>query len=71
MTMPSVSARKFADHVNGLAGCFVAGGAITSVYTNKPVADVDVYQSRGLHWPVPLSGHTTRGCGVCSLHSGR
>lgn len=27
----------------GLKGCFVAGGAITSLYTNKPINDYDIY----------------------------
>lgn len=34
---------KFLPHVSGLKGCFVAGGAITSTYTNKPVNDIDIY----------------------------
>lgn len=37
------STHKFLPHVDGLKECFVAGGAITSTYTNKPVADIDVY----------------------------
>lgn len=34
---------KFLPSVEFLNGCFVAGGAITSTYTNKPVADIDIY----------------------------
>lgn len=34
---------KFLPHVSHLKQCFVAGGAITSTYTNKPVADIDIY----------------------------
>lgn len=34
---------KFLPHVAHLKNCFVAGGAITSTYTNKPVNDIDIY----------------------------
>lgn len=38
-----ISPHKFLSHLDGLTGCFVAGGAVTSTYTNKPVADIDLY----------------------------
>lgn len=31
------------DILSGLDGCYVAGGAITSVYTNMPINDYDIY----------------------------
>lgn len=37
------SAKKIIDVLDGLKGCFVAGGAITSIYTNKPINDFDIY----------------------------
>lgn len=32
-----------AESTCGLRGCFVAGGAITSLYTNAPINDFDIY----------------------------
>ena len=32
-----------ADDPHGLKKCFIAGGAITSLYTNKPINDFDIY----------------------------
>lgn len=52
----NMSPHKFLPFVEGLKGCFVAGGAITSTFTNKPVADVDVYPKTwealegAIHW---------------------
>lgn len=37
------SAKKITEKLVGLKGCFVAGGAVTSLYTNKPINDFDVY----------------------------
>ena len=34
---------KVISAVPGLTNCFVAGGAITSLYTNKPINDWDIY----------------------------
>ena len=34
---------KVTRHLKGLENCFVAGGAITSLYTNQPINDIDVY----------------------------
>lgn len=34
---------KLTKPLAGLTGCYVAGGAITSLYTNKPIADLDIY----------------------------
>lgn len=39
----SVSPHKFLPSVEGLKGCYVAGGAITSTFTNRPIVDVDIY----------------------------
>jgi hypothetical protein len=36
-------AAKILEIVDGLSDCFVAGGAVTSVFTNRPIADFDVY----------------------------
>lgn len=35
--------QKILDALNGLENCFVAGGAITSVFTNAPINDFDIY----------------------------
>lgn len=37
------SADKITAVLDGLKGCFVAGGAVTSIYTNKPINDFDLY----------------------------
>lgn len=34
---------KILEHVKDLTGCFVAGGAVTSVFTNADIADIDIY----------------------------
>ena len=34
---------KITEPLSGLKGCFVAGGAVTSLYTNAPINDFDVY----------------------------
>ena len=34
---------KILQDLEGLKGCFVAGGALTSIYTNKPINDYDIY----------------------------
>ena len=36
-------ARKITEHCYPIAGAFAAGGAVTSVFTNKDINDVDVY----------------------------
>lgn len=35
--------KKITAVLDGLKGCFVAGGAVTSIYTNKPINDFDIY----------------------------
>lgn len=35
--------KKIIQDLDGLKGCFVAGGALTSIYTNKPINDYDIY----------------------------
>lgn len=39
--MPDKS--KITQRLTGLKGCFVAGGAVTSLFTNKPINDFDIY----------------------------
>lgn len=47
---------KLTKHLSGLEGCFVAGGAITSLYTNAPINDLDIYAKtpedleNAIHW---------------------
>ena len=41
-TMPNL--KLITDHLpENLANCFVAGGAINSIYTNRPINDIDLY----------------------------
>ena len=35
--------QKIKDSLDGLTGCFVAGGALTSVYTRREINDFDIY----------------------------
>lgn len=35
--------KKLTVPLAGLEGCYVAGGAVTSLYTNQPINDLDVY----------------------------
>lgn len=37
------SAHKITSALSGMKGCFVAGGAVTSIHTNKPINDFDIY----------------------------
>lgn len=47
---------KLTEPLKRLEGCFVAGGAITSLYTAKPIADFDIYPKTAkaledaIHW---------------------
>lgn len=57
MNRPLLSMKdKIATPLAGLKGCFVAGGAITSIHTNKPINDFDVYaksalaRDEAIHW---------------------
>lgn len=65
------SDKKIIDCLDGLTGCFVAGGAITSIYTNKPINDFDIYpkHDEGLRnailWAYEQSGYW------CVDHSSR
>lgn len=34
---------KILNELAGLKGCFVAGGAVTSLFTNRPINDLDIY----------------------------
>lgn len=43
MTDYKAEARKITEQCYPIAGAFAAGGAVTSVFTGKPINDVDVY----------------------------
>lgn len=64
-------ARKITEPLAGLAGCFVAGGAVTSLYTNKTINDFDIYPKseealiEAIRWAYENSGYW------CVDHSGR
>lgn len=65
------SAKKLMAYLDGLKGCFVAGGAITSIYTNKEIMDFDIYPKSdealrdAIYWAYEQNGYW------CVDHSSR
>lgn len=63
--------KKLTTPLSGLKGCYVAGGAITSLYTNKPINDFDIYPksdealNEAIRWAYEDSGYW------CVDHSSR
>lgn len=63
--------KKLTASLSGLTNCFVAGGAVTSLYTNKPINDFDVYPksdealNEAIRWAYEDSGYW------CVDHSSR
>lgn len=43
MTDYRAEARKITEHCSPIPGAFAAGGAVTSIFTNQPINDIDVY----------------------------
>ena len=57
MTSYKAEARKITEKCYPIPGAFAAGGAVTSVFTNRDINDVDVYfKSREAFEYAVLSG---------------
>ncbi len=54
----------------GLTDCYVAGGAVTSVFTNKPINDIDVYFKSERAFQGAVAGAYADGL-WCVSHSAR